>query len=39
MATNNLKQYLEKKYNAKGAKEILIKFDLQKAKYVQQGKK
>lgn len=39
MAKNNLKQYLEKKYNERGAKEIIEKFSSQKQRYIEQGKK
>lgn len=38
MATNNLKQYLEKKYGVIDTKKILEKFSSQKQRYVEQGK-
>ena len=39
MATNSLIAYLEKKYGVKGTKDIVAKFNSQKARYVEQGKK
>ena len=38
MATDNLRLYLEKKYG-KDSKKVLDKYDDQKQKYVEQGKK
>jgi hypothetical protein len=38
MATNSLMAYLEKKYG-KDFKKVLVKYDDQKQKYVEQGKR
>jgi hypothetical protein len=39
MATNNLRTYLEKKYGKDYSKKVLDKYDNQKQKYVEQGKR